>query len=351
MMNLRSKTRPVKLGNLQVGGQNKVVIQSMCNIKTERINEVAAQINRCAALGAETMRLSVMDEKDALAIKEIKKLVAIPLIADIHFDYRLALAAIEAGVDGVRINPGNIGKEENVEKVVEAAKKHHVPIRIGINSGSVDKTINDGTHPLSAADLVASAKKHVDILEKYEFYDIALSLKGTDVLLTIEANRLASSTFPYPLHLGITEAGTKEIGIIRSAAGLAPMLLEGIGDTIRISLTAEPEEEIIAAKRLLHDLELYPNYPTLISCPTCGRTEVNVEKLASEVLNHLETINKPISVAVMGCVVNGPGEAKQADIGIAGGKNRWVIFSKGEVIRTVLEEDALAALIEEIDKI
>ena len=207
------------------------------------------------------------------------------------------------------------------------------------------------THPLSAEDLVASAKKHVDILEKYEFYDIALSLKGTDVLLTIEANRLASSTFPYPLHLGITEAGTKEIGIIRSAAGLAPMLLEGIGDTIRISLTAEPEEEIIAAKRLLHDLELYPNYPTLISCPTCGRTEVNVEKLASEVLNHLETINKPISVAVMGCVVNGPGEAKQADIGIAGGKNRWVIFSKGEVIRTVLEEDALAALIEEIDKI
>ena len=288
LMNIREKTRPIRVGEVTIGGQNKVVIQSMCNIKTERFDEVSAQINECAKLGAEIMRVSVMDENDARAIKEIKKRISIPLVADIHFDYRLALIAMESGVDKVRINPGNIGNIDNVKKVVELAKEKHIPIRIGVNSGSLDKTIHDYSSDFTAEKLVASAKKHVDILESLGFYDIAISLKGSNVLETVAAYRLASQTFPYPLHLGITEAGFKEISLIRSSAGLAPLLLEGIGDTIH--------------------------------------------------------------VAVMGCVVNGPGEAKNADIGIAGGKHEYVIFKKDKVIKKVPEKDALEALVEEIDK-
>lgn len=349
-MNKRETTRPIKVGNVQIGGQNKVVIQSMCNIKTERFEEVAKQINECAALGAEIMRISIMDEKDAHAVKEIKKLTSIPLVADIHFDYRLALIAMENGIDKVRINPGNIGDIENVKKVVDLAKEKHIPIRIGVNSGSLDKTIHDYSSEYTAEKLVASAKKHVEILESLDFHDIAISLKGSNILETIAAYRLASKTFPYPLHLGITEAGFKEISLIRSSAGLAPLLLEGIGDTIRISISGDPRDEIIACKRLLHDCGLYPNYPTIVACPTCGRTQVNVEKLAREVSELLETINKPIHVAVMGCVVNGPGEAKNADIGIAGGHHEYVIFKKDKILRKVSEENAFEALKEEIEK-
>lgn len=333
-----------------MGGQEKVLIQSMCNIKTERYKEVAAQINECAKLGADIMRVSILDEADAIAVKEIKKRISIPLVVDIHFDYHLALLAMENGADKVRINPGNIGSIENIKKVVDMAKEKHIPIRIGVNSGSLDKDVHDYSSNYTAQVLVASAKKHVDILESLGFYDIAISLKGSNIIETIAAYRLAAETFPYPLHLGITEAGFKEIAVIRSAAGLSPLLLEGIGDTIRISISDDPREEIIAAKRLLHDCGLYPNYPTLISCPTCGRTKVDVIGLSKKVMDYLETINKPITVAVMGCVVNGPGEAKNADIGIAGGNKEFVIFSKEKVIKKVPEDQIFETLKNEIDK-
>lgn len=346
----RNKTRPVYVDGLQIGGQDSVVIQSMCNIKTEKYEEVIKQINECAALGAKMMRVSVMDENDAKAIKNIKEGIKIPLVADIHFDYRLALIAMENGVDKIRINPGNIGDINNIKKVVDMAKEKHIPIRIGVNSGSFDKEIHDYSSSFTAKKLVESAQKHVKILEDLGFYDIVISLKGSNVKETIAAYRLASETFPYPLHLGITEAGFKDISLIRSAAGLAPLLLEGIGDTIRISISGDPKDEVIAAKRLLHDCDLYPNYPTIVSCPTCGRTQVDVTKLSKQVMGYLETINKPIHVAVMGCVVNGPGEAKNADIGIAGGRHEYVIFKKDKVIKKVPEELAFETLKEEIDK-
>ena len=349
-MRNRKETRPINIGGLRIGGQDKVVIQSMCNIKTERYEEVANQINECASLGAELMRVSVMDEKDALAIKEIKKRISIPLVADIHFDYRLALLAMENGIDKIRINPGNIGSIENIKKVVDMAKEKHIPIRIGVNSGSLDKDIHDYSEQYTASKLVESAKKHVQILEDLGFYDIVISLKGSNVKETVAAYRLASETFPYPLHLGITEAGFKDIAVIRSAAGLAPLLLDGIGDTIRISISGDVKDEIITCKRLLHDCGLYPNYPTLVACPTCGRTQVNVEELARKVMSYLETVNKPIHVAVMGCIVNGPGEAKNADIGIAGGKHEFVIFKKDKVIKKVPESIAFEELKKEIDK-
>ncbi len=335
----RLETKLVKIGNTSIGHSNNVKIQSMCNIKTSKFEEVIKQILGLEKLGCDIIRVSVMDESDALAIKEIKKDIHIPLVADIHFDYRLALKAIENGVDKIRINPGNIGSIENVKKVVDACKEKHIPIRIGVNSGSLDKTIHDYSTHYTANALVESAKKHVKILEDLDFHDIVISLKGSDVLTTIKAYEIASETFPYPLHLGITEAGTKEIGIIRSVSGLAPLLLQGIGDTIRISLSADPKEEVIAAKRMLHDLGLYPNYPTLVACPTCGRTRVNVPGVADKVLKMLEEINKPITIAVMGCVVNGPGEAKNADIGIAGGNGEWILFKKGQVIATLKNDD------------
>lgn len=344
-------TRPVKVGNLIMGGNDTVYIQSMCTHKTSHVEEVVKQINELADIGADLMRVSVVDEKDALAIREIKKRISIPLVADIHFDYRLALIAIEGGVDKIRINPGNIGDEEKIRKVVEACKQRHIPIRVGVNSGSLDKQVRADSPHVTASLLVASAKKHVDILEKLGFYDIVISLKATNVLETLAAYRLAAKTFPYPLHLGITEAGLKEIGLIRSSAGLAPLLLEGIGNTIRISLTEDPKEEIIAAKRLLHDLGLYENYPTFISCPTCGRTEVNVREVSVKVLDYLEKIKKPIKVAVMGCIVNGPGEAKDADLGLAGGRHNWVIFKKGKMVKTIKEDDAFEELKKEIDSL
>ncbi len=350
-MILRTETKKIIIGNIQLGHQNKVLIQSMCNIKTENVAQVVAQINECAALGASIMRVSVMDEKDAFAIKEIKEGISIPLVADIHFDYRLAIIAMDSGCDAVRINPGNIGSVEGIKQVVARAKEKHCPIRIGVNSGSLDKEINDYSHRYKAEELVKSAAKHVKILEDLDFHDIVISLKGSDVLTTVEAYRLAASTFPYPLHLGITEAGFKDISLIRSTAGLAPLLIDGIGDTIRISISGDPKDEVIAAKRLLHDVGLYENYPTIVSCPTCGRTQVDVTALSMKVMEYLETVNKPITVAVMGCVVNGPGEAKNADIGLAGGKHEYVIFKKNEILKKVPEEKALETLIEEINKL
>ena len=347
----RNETRPVFIGGVQLGGQEKVLVQSMCSIKTEKVYEVSQQINECAALGVDLMRLSVLDENDARAFKEIKKLVFIPLIADIHFSYKLALLAIEAGVDAIRLNPGNIGSIEGIKAVVDACKERHIPIRIGVNSGSLDKEVYFGKDIIRSKMLVESARRHVKILEDLGFHDIVISLKGSDVRETIEAYRLAAKTFPYPLHLGITEAGPKDIGLIRSTAGLAPLLLDGIGDTIRVSLSDDPVEELKAANRLLHDLGLKVDYPTFISCPTCGRTQVDLIPTAKAIQEYLETHHINRTVAVMGCIVNGPGEARHADIGAAGGKGRWVIFQKGEILREVDNEEIVPALIEEIEKL
>ena len=335
----REKTKQITIGNVKLGGQNRVLIQSMCNIKTSNFKEVAEQINTCAALGADLMRVSVLDMDDANAIKEIKSRISIPLVADIHFDYRLALASIEAGADAVRLNPGNIGSKENVKQVVEACKEKHIPIRVGVNSGSIDKEVNNNTAVVTAKELVESVSRMIKILEDLDFYDIVISLKCSHVLETIESYRLASKKFKYPLHLGITEAGPKDIGLVRSVAGLAPLLSEGIGDTIRISLSDEPIEEVRACRRLLKDLGLRDDYPNLISCPTCGRTQVNLVPLANKIAKFLEEnkINK--TVAVMGCIVNGPGEAKRADIGCAGGKNEWVIIKKDTIIKKVPDKD------------
>ena len=347
----REKTKTIKVGNTTIGGENKVLIQSMCNIKTSNVSEVVKQINECAALGADLMRVSVLDMEDAKAIKDIVRQINIPLIADIHFDYRLAIESINSGVNAVRLNPGNIGSKENIEKVVSLCKEKHIPIRVGVNSGSIDKEVNDDTNVVRAKELVESAKKTIKILEDLDFKDIVISLKGSHALETIEAYRLASKEFDYPLHIGITEAGPKDIGLVRSVAGLAPILIEGIGDTIRISLSDEPQEEVRACRRLLKDLEIRNDYPNLISCPTCGRTQVNLVPLAKKVAKFLEENHVNKTVAVMGCIVNGPGEAKRADIGCAGGKGQWVIFKKEQIIKTVKDDEIFDELTKEILKL
>ena len=345
----RTETKSIKVGNVTIGGQNKVIIQSMCNIKTSNIEQVIQQILELENIGCQIIRVSIKDKEDALSLKKIKKHIHIPLVADIHFDYKLALLSIENGADKIRINPGNIGSYNKLKKVVLACKEKNIPIRIGVNSGSLIQPNEENSYKVTAKAMVDKAKEYVSLLEDLDFYDICISLKSSSTLESIEAYRVASEIFPYPLHLGITEAGIKEVGIIRSIAGLAPLLEQGIGDTLRISLTDDPKEEVIACKRLLHDLGLYDNMPTLISCPTCGRTEVNLIDLSKKVQAYLDTISKPITVAIMGCVVNGPGEAKQADIGIAGGKNNWVLFKKGQIIKKISEEEAYETLIGEIN--
>lgn len=348
----RNETKKIQIGSLTLGGSDEVIVQSMCNIKTSHVDEVSKQINEAAFFGAKLMRVSILDFEDAEAIKEIKRRVGIPLVADIHMNYRLALASLESGVDAIRINPGNIGDEKKIEEVVKAAKKARAPIRIGVNGGSLDKTLLEAKKNFSKGELLfESAKKHIAILQKFGFDDIVLSLKGSDALETMEAYRLAADHFPYPLHLGVTEAGPLEVSLIRSTIALAPLLLEGIGNTIRISLTEDPLEEVKAANRLLLDLGLKKDWPRFISCPTCGRTEVNLLPLAKKVLHYLEEhkINK--TVAVMGCAVNGPGEAKNADIGLAGAKGYFVLFKKGKVVRTLPEDIAFETLLEEIEKL
>ncbi len=333
-----------------MGGNDHVFVQSMASIKTSNVAEVSEQINRCAAYGCELMRCSCLDVEDAMSFKEIKKNVCIPLVADIHFDYKLALAAIDAGIDAIRLNPGNIGSIENVEKVVTKCKERQIPIRIGVNGGSIDKTVYDGKAVVKGEYLFESALKHVSILEKLGFYDIVISLKGSDPIETIAAYRLAAERLPYPLHLGVTEAGPMETSLIRSSATLAPLLLDGIGNTIRLSLTEDPVEEIKAANRLLHDLKLKKDWPTFISCPTCGRTQVNLLPLAKKIQYYLEEHKITKTVAIMGCIVNGPGEAKHADLGAAGGNGKWVIFKKGETLKTVDDSSIYETLIEEINK-
>lgn len=346
----RNETIKVKVGNIYIGGTNEVVIQSMCNIKTSHVDEVVNQINHLVSLGAKLMRVSIKDEEDALAVKEIKKRISCPLVGDIHFDSSLALIAMDNGIDKIRINPGNI-PSSTLESIILKAKEKGVAIRVGVNSGSLDKeTLLKNDNKVTALGMIDLAEKYIKIFEKHNFNQLVISLKSSSVLTSIEAYKIASEKFPYPLHLGITEAGSNETGLIRSAAGLSPLLINGIGNTIRISLTEDPSEEIIACKHLLLDLGLYKNAINLISCPTCGRTEVNLIKLIKDITPFINSINKPLTVAIMGCIVNGPGEASHADIGLAGGKNKFVLFKKGQPYLTVKEDEALSILKEEILK-
>ncbi len=342
-------TKKIKIGNIYIGGGEKIAIQSMCNTRTDDVDATVEQILRMENRGCDIVRVAVPDKAAAQAIEKIKSRIHIPLVADIHFDYRLALESMENGVDKVRINPGNIGSEEGVRLVAERAKKYAVPIRIGVNSGSVEKELLAKYGSPTADAMVESARKHIDMLLKYDFDDIVVSLKASDVNKTIDVYRLMSSTCPYPLHLGVTEAGTFLSGTVKSAIGIGSLLKDGIGDTIRVSLTDDPVKEVDVAKEILKALDLREGTPTLVSCPTCGRTSIGLIELAKKVEDYLATVNKDITVAVMGCAVNGPGEAREADIGIAGGKGEGLIFKKGEIIKKVPEEVLFQELKKEIE--
>lgn len=324
------------------------MLQSMTNTKTKDVKATVKQINALQDAGCEIVRMAILDEEDALAIREIKSLTTIPLVADIHFNYNFALIAIEQGIDKIRINPGNIGSKENVRKVVEKCKEHHVPIRIGINSGSLEKEILEKYGKPCAQAMIESAKKHVEILEELEFYDICLSFKSSNVPLTIDTYRLAAKTFPYPLHLGVTEAGSFNISAIKSSAALGALLHDGIGDTIRISVSSDPVNELFIGKQLLRAFNLIDEVPNLISCPTCGRIQYDMIPIVEEIEEFLMTIHSNIEVAIMGCPVNGPQEASRADIGVAGGKDGAILFKKGEIIRTVPQDQLVKTLKEEI---
>lgn len=347
---LREETKSVQVGNLTIGGNNHVVIQSMCNTKTKNVEATIKQINALEQAGCELVRVAVFDKEDAYAIKEIKKGIHIPLVADIHFDYRLALIAIESGIDKVRINPGNIGSIEKVKAVVDACKEKHIPIRIGVNGGSLEKDILEKYGEPTPEGMVESAMKHVKILEDLDFHDIVISLKSSNTMLTIKAYELASKTFPYPLHVGVTEAGTALGGTIKSSLGIGTLLYEGIGNTIRVSLSDDPVEEIKVAKILLKELGLLKGVPTLVSCPTCGRIQYDLIPIAKEMEDFLKDIHLDITVAIMGCAVNGPGEARHADIGIAGGVGEGLLIKHGEIVKRVKQEDIVQTLKDEILK-
>ena len=349
-MNKRNETRPIKVGNVQIGGQNKVVIQSMTNTKTKDVNSTVKQILDLERAGCEIVRVACLDIEDAKAIKEIKKQIHIPIVSDIHFDYKIALAAANAGVDKIRINPGNIGSEDRVKAVVDICEEKHIPIRIGVNSGSLPKDILERDGKPTAKGMVESGLRHIEILEKFDFHDIALSLKASDLNLCIEAYEEAAKTIKYPLHLGVTHAGTAFSGTISSSIGLGTLLRQGIGDTMRVSLSANPVEEIKVAKEILKNCNLYNDSPTLIACPTCGRIQYDLIPIANEIEDFLQTIKSNITVAVMGCGVNGPNEAKHADIGIAGGIKEGLLFKKGQIIKKVKQEDMVKVLKEEILK-
>ncbi len=330
----RKKTKQIKLGNIYIGGDSHISIQSMCNTKTYEIDNTVKQIDELTQAGCEIVRIAIPDMASANAINEIRKQVSLPLIADIHFDYRLAIESIKAGIDGLRLNPGNIGNEDRVKQVIDFLKERNIPVRIGVNSGSIAKHIL-AKYGVSAQGIVESALEHVRILEKYNYNNIKISVKASSVPLTIESYRLLSKKTDYPLHLGVTESGTDFTGTIKSSIGIGTLLAEGIGDTIRVSLTADPVNEIAVAKQILKSLNLRKGLE-LISCPTCGRTSIPLIDLAKEVEKQLEPLsNLEITVAVMGCEVNGPGEAKEADYGIAGGKNEGLIFKKGKIIKKV----------------
>lgn len=344
----RENTRKIMVGNVQIGGQNKVVIQSMCNTKTKDIKSTVKQILDLEKAGCEIIRVACLDIEDAKAIREIKRQINIPIVADIHFDYKIALEAIQSGVDKVRINPGNIGSKEKVKAVVDKCKENYIPIRIGVNAGSLEKDLLEKYGKPTAKAMVESAKRHIDILEELNFKDYAVSLKASNLDLCIESYEEASRSFECPLHLGVTESGTEFSGTIKSSIGLGYMLRHGIGDTIRVSLSDDPVKEIKVAKEILKDCNLYSKSPTLVACPTCGRTQIDLIPIAKQVEEFLQQIEADITVAVMGCAVNGPGEAREADIGIAGGIKEGLLFKKGEIIKKVKQEDIVEVLKQEI---
>lgn len=345
----RKKTRQIRIGNVVVGGGAPIVIQSMTNTKTEDVAATVAQIKELTAAGCEIIRCAVPTMEAARALSEIKKQIEIPLVADIHFDYRLAIAAMENGADKIRINPGNIGDTERVRVVAEAAKKYGVPIRVGVNSGSLEKNLVEKYGGVTAEGLVESALDKVAMLERFDFHDMVISIKSSDVLMCVKAHELIAEKTDYPLHVGITEAGTVRSGNIKSSLGLGMILSQGIGDTIRVSLTASPVEEVVTAKLILRTLGLRTGGIEVVSCPTCGRTRINLIDLAEQVELLVAGYDLPIKVAVMGCAVNGPGEAKEADLGIAGGNGEGLVFRKGEIIRKVPESELLLALKEELE--
>lgn len=347
----RTQTRPVKVGNIQIGGNDQVVIQSMTMTKTHDIKATVNEINRLEEAGCQIVRVACPDMRAAEAIPHIKKEINVPLVADIHFDYRLALKAIEGGIDKIRINPGNIGKREKVEAVVKAAKERGIPMRIGVNAGSLEKRILEKYGYPTADGMVESALYHIGILEDLDFHDIVVSLKASDVPLAIEAYTKAAEVIKYPLHLGITESGTLFSGTVKSSAGMGAILSQGIGSTMRISLSADPVEEAKVARELLKTFGLAANAATLVSCPTCGRIEIDLISIANEVEEYIANINAPIKVSVLGCAVNGPGEAKEADIGIAGARGEGLLFRHGKTIRKIPEDQMVEELKKEIDKL
>lgn len=346
----RKKTRKIQIGKVSIGGDSPILVQSMTNTDTRDVNKTVKQIKELQDAGCEIVRIAIPDMEAAKAVKKIKEQINIPLVADIHFDYRLALECIEGGIDKLRLNPGNIGSNERVKKVVIKAKEKNIPIRIGVNGGSLDKDILNKYGKVTAQALVESALKHVKILEELDFYDIIISIKASDVKLTVDAYRLISKEVNYPLHVGVTEAGTVYKGTIKSSIGIGSLLLDGIGDTIRVSLTGNPVEEIRVGKEILKASGVRSTGINFVSCPTCGRCEINLIDLANKVEKSIENINKPITVAIMGCAVNGPGEAREADIGIAGGKNEALLFKKGKIIEKIKENEIEQVLISEIKK-
>lgn len=344
----RENTRVIKIGNKYIGGNNPIAIQSMCNTKTTDIEATVKQINDLEKAGCDIVRVAVLNRPAAECLREIKKRINIPLVADIHFDYRLALMAIEAGVDKLRLNPGNIGSEDRVKAVVDKAKERNIPIRIGVNSGSLQKDILEKYGKVTAEGLVESAMYEIGLFERFEYDNIVISIKSSDVLLSIKAHELLAQKTDYPLHIGITESGTIRSGTIKSSVGLGILLYNGIGNTIRVSLTGDPVEEIYCAKKILSTLGLKRSGVEIISCPTCGRTQIDLIGLANKVEKLVDDLDINIKVAVMGCIVNGPGEAKEADIGIAGGNGVGVIIKKGQIYKKVKEELLLEELKNEI---
>lgn len=347
----RRLSKKIKLGNTFIGGDSDILVQSMLNIPADNIDASVAQAKELAAAGCQVIRFAIPNEKALDLVEPIKNAVDVPLVADIHFDYRLALGAVERGIDKIRINPGNIGDESRVKAVAQACKAKNIPIRIGVNSGSLEKDILAKYGSPTPEAMVESALYHASLLEKFDFDDIVISIKSSNVETMIKAYELAADKCSYPLHLGVTEAGTERMGLIKSSIGIGSLLTRGIGDTIRVSLTDEPVKEVFAAFDILKAIGLKKDCPYLISCPTCGRTKIDLVSLAKQVEERLKDCKKPIKVAVMGCVVNGPGEAKEADIGIAGGDGNGLIFKKGEILRKVDEKDLLDELMKEIEKL
>jgi len=347
---IRRKTREIKIGDKIIGGDNPILIQSMTTTKTLNITDTVNQIIKLENAGCEIVRVAIPDMESAKAISEIKDRISIPLVGDIHFDYKLAVEAIKNGIDKIRINPGNIGSPERVKAIVDEALKNDIPLRVGVNGGSLERDIVSKYGGITAEGLVESALKQVSLLEKYEFENIVVAIKSSNIKTTIESYRKLSNFMDYPFHIGITEAGTKFAGTVKSSIGIGNLLLNGYGDTLRVSLTGDPIEEILVGKEILSALEIRKFGINVISCPTCGRTNIDIENIALEISQRYSNLNSDINVAVMGCAVNGPGEAREADVGVAGGIGEGLIFKKGKIIRKVKEEDIVEELSKEIDE-